>query len=260
MIARSDDYVEYCREVAQQLRDVQDLALRGRNMQVVTRRVQERIIQEIDLRPEDTLVDIGCGDGTLLRDARDIGVSNALGLLATEEEVAIVRGLGLQVRQGLTDCLPIENSSASVVVCNSVLLVVPRRKISNSLREIYRIARPSARIFLGEIPFVPGPVPESLTGTLRETLSGLYRKNGLRTMLGMLRRIVYWKVTGSPMIIRDGAAVAFYAQPEEFIAMAEAAGLELVRYWQHDAPCTRYNYLFRKGSSLTPSEPVAVSA
>ena len=58
-------------------------------------------------------------------------------------------------------------------------------------RESYRVARPGARIFVGEIPFEPGPLPEPQFSTARETLAYLYRKHGVRTCLGMLRRMVY---------------------------------------------------------------------
>ena len=44
------------------------------------------------------------------------------------------------------------------------------------------------------------------------------------------------------MVIRGGASIPFHAEPPEFIAMAEAAGLKLVRYWPHDWPDGRYNY------------------
>ena len=260
MITRSEDYVEYCREAARDLRDVQDLALRGKNTAEITRRINERIVREVELSRGDDLVDIGCGDGTLLRFAQAAGVTSATGLLATEEEVAVVRRLGLRVQQGFTDRLPIADESASVVVCNNVLLVVPRERIPASLREIYRIAKPQARIFLGEIPFVPGPPPEPEFGSVHQTLAYLYRKHGLRTSLGMLRRIVYWKLTGKPMIIRGGASVSFCAEPQEFIEMAEAAGLELVRSWPHDWPAGRYNYLFRKGDPSTRREPILESA
>jgi ubiquinone/menaquinone biosynthesis C-methylase UbiE len=158
----------------------------------------------------------------------------------------VLRGSGLNVKQGLTDQLPIEDESASVVVCNSVLLVVPREKIPASLREIYRIAKPDARIFLGEIPFGEPHDPTPQFTSRREMLSFLYRKRGLRAWFGMLRRMAYWQLTGKPAIIRSGTEVSFYAEPEEFIAMAQAAGLELVRYWQHDHPPTRNNYLLRK--------------
>jgi hypothetical protein len=58
--------------------------------------------------------------------------------------------------------------------------------------------------------------------------------------------MAYWTLTGEPPIIRDGTAISFYAPPEEFIPMAQVAGLQLVRYWRHDNPNTRNNYLFRK--------------
>lgn len=246
MITHSEDYVEYCRENAAHLRDLHDLALRGSDKHDVTRLVHERIVREVELTPDDDLVDIGCGDGTLLRMARTLGVRSAIGLHATEQEAILVRRLGLEVRQGFSDSLPLPCASASVVVCNNVLLIVPRNRIVPSLQEISRIARPGARVFLGEIPFVPGPTPGPRFDTAHETLSYLYRKHGLRTCLGMARRMAQRKIAGKPMVIYDGRVTSFYAGPEEFVPMAESAGLTLVRHWVHEHIQTRYNYLFRK--------------
>lgn len=246
MIVHSDDYVEYCRETAVRSKHLHDLASRGRGKEEITRLVQERIVREVELAPGDDLVDIGCGDGTLLRMATELGAHSAQGLHATEEEAALVRSLGFTVKQGLSHRLPISDATASVVVCNSVLLVVPRENIPDTLREICRIAKPGARVFLGEIPFVPGSAPEPQFENARDTLSYLYHKHGLRTWFGMLRRMTYSKVTGRPMIIHNGKKVAFYAEPEEFIAMTQAAGLRLVRYWQYEYIKTRNNYLFYK--------------
>lgn len=246
MISRSDDYVEYCREAAKHARDLHDLALRGRDKKEITRLIHEHIVEAVELRPDDELVDIGCGDGILLRMAQEIGVRSALGLLATEEEVALVRRTGLNVRQGLTDQLPVPDAAASVVVCNSVFLVVPREKIPASLREIWRIARPGARIFIGEIPFAEQLDPTPQFETRRETLSYLYRKHGWRTWFGMLRRMAWWQITGKPAVIQAGTAISFFARPEEFAALAADAGLEIVRFWRSDYPDTRNNYLLRK--------------
>ena len=255
MITRSADYVEYCRDTARRLRNLQDLALRGKDKQALTRRVQERIVREVALTSEDDLVDIGCGDGTLLLLAKNAGVRSATGFHATEEESAIVRGLGIDARQGFADSLPLADECASVVVCNNVLLIVPREKVAASLREIYRVAKPGARVLIGEIPFEPGPPPEPEFVTARETLAYLYRKYGLRTFLGMLRQMIYWKITGQPMTIRYGSQVSFYAQPAEFVAMAQSADLELIRSWQHEDPANRYNYLFRKPDSSARTVP-----
>jgi ubiquinone/menaquinone biosynthesis C-methylase UbiE len=247
-ITHSDDYVEYCRETARRVRTLHDLALRGRNKEEITRQIHERIVEAVGLHSGDDLVDIGCGDGTLLKMAERIGIKSALGLLATEEEVALLRQSGVNVKQGFTDQLPIGDETASVVVCNNVLLIVPKDKIPASLREIYRISKPGARIFVGEIPFVQNQASEPRFESRRETLSYLYRTYGLRTWFGMLRRMAYWTLTGKPPVILDGTGISFYAQPEEFIEMATAAGLQLVRYWQHEDPNTRNNYLLRKAS------------
>jgi ubiquinone/menaquinone biosynthesis C-methylase UbiE len=255
MITRSADYVEYCRDAARRLRDLQDLALRGKNKQALTRRVQERIVREVALTPYDDMVDIGCGDGTLLLLAKNVGVRSATGFHATDDEAAIVRRFGLDARQGFTDSLPLPDESASVVVCNNVLLIVQRKKVSASPREMYRVAKPGARVLIGEIPFKPGPPPEPEFATARETLAHLYRQYGLRSFLGMLRRMIYWKVTGQPMTIRYGSQVSFYAPPAKFIAMAQSTGLELVRSWQHEDPANRYNYLFRKADRLARPAP-----
>ena len=99
---------------------------------------------------------------------------------------------------------------------------------------------------MGEIPFVRGHVPDPRFETRRETLSYLYRTYGLRTWFGMLRRMAYWALTGRPPVIRDGTAISFFASPQAFTGIAETAGLHLVRYWQHDYPNTRNNYLLRQ--------------
>jgi ubiquinone/menaquinone biosynthesis C-methylase UbiE len=246
VIVQSDSYVEYCRETATHVRDLHELALRGRGKKEATRSVCERIAREVDLKADDDLVDVGCGDGTLLRIAFGAGVRNAVGTQATEEEAARLRKLGLPVRQALSHSLPLESASASVVTCNSVLLIVPKAKVAESLLEISRVAKPGARVFIGEIPFVPGPEPYPQFATVPQALSYFYRKHGLRTSIGMLRRVAASKCTGRPLVVHDCSSVSFHAQPEEFIAMAHAAGLSIVHYWQHEDPKTRYNYLFRK--------------
>ena len=102
MITRSADYVEYCRDTARRLRNLQDLALRGKNKQALTRRVQERIAREVALTADDDMVDIGCGDGTLLLLAKKAGVRSATGFHASEEESAISGST--PVKASLTPC------------------------------------------------------------------------------------------------------------------------------------------------------------
>ncbi len=254
MIVHSSDYVEYCRETALHVRSVHDLALRGRGQERVTRLVCERIAREVELCGNDDLVDIGCGDGTLLRLAARAGVHSALGLQATEEEAALLRAMGLPVRQGFSDKLPVQTASASVVVCNNVLLIIPRVKVEATLLEISRIAKPGARVFLGEIPTMPGREAEPQFATEWEALAYSYQKYGLRSWAGLLRRMARSKFLGRPLVIHDCRSITFYAEADEFIALAERVGLSLVRHGQHEYASHRNNYLFRKSSGNSDKE------
>jgi SAM-dependent methyltransferase len=178
--------------------------------------------------------------------AQQIGVHSAMGFLATDEEVALVSSTGVDVRQGFTHQLPLPDACASVVVCNNVLLIIPRAQIPASLNEICRIAKPDARIFIGEIPYEQPVDPTPQFRSRGELLSHLYRKQGLRAWLGMLRRMIWWQLTGKPTIIRPGTAVTFFATKEEFTALASNAGMAVLRCWQHESPKNRNNYLLRK--------------
>ena len=232
--------------------DLHFLAGRG-PLRATTEFVNRNIFNELGLRPEDRFVDIGCGHGLLLQLAIESGVRTAIGLNATEEEVSPLRMLGLDVRQGLTDSIPLPDGCASVVVCNSVLLLVPENKMASSLGEIARISEPNARIWLGEIPYVEETTTVPRHDNVPQMLWWLLRNRGVRSFLGMCRRILTGAQRG-PVLVNKYAAV-FFAPPEAFIKMAEEAGLRIEHHFphqtldQHQQPhvsATRHDYLFRK--------------
>src|SRR5262245_51319923 len=107
MVSHSVDYVEYCRETALHRKTLHDLALRGAGKEKITLAIQQRILTEVALDSRDDLVDIGCGDGTLLQQATKIGARSAVGFLATEEEAKLVRATGVNVQQAFSDQLPL---------------------------------------------------------------------------------------------------------------------------------------------------------
>jgi len=232
--------------------DLHQLAGRG-PYRAITEFVNRRIFNELAFRPEDEFVDIGCGHGLLLRMAMDSGVKSAIGLNATDEEVRPVRALGLDVRQGRTDSIPLPDECASVVACNSVLLLVPEDKMPGSLREIARICKPNARVWLGEIPRVEEITSVPRHESVPEMLWWLLRKRGLRSFFGMCRRLLTGEQRG-PVLVNSQAAV-FWSPPETFIKMAVEAGLRVERQHPHEtldknqqpyASQTRHDYLFRK--------------
>ncbi len=234
------------------MRDLHSLAGRG-PFRRTTAFVNQRIFKELAFHPEDRFVDVGCGNGFLLQAARESGVRTAIGFNATEDEVAPVRARGLDVRRGLTDSIPLPDGFASVVVCNCVLLLVPEAKMANSLREIARICEKDARIWLGEIPRIEEGTGVPIHHSIPEMLAWLLRERGVRSFLGMCRRLLTGAQRG-PVLVNSQAAI-FFAAPEAFIRMAQEAGLRIERHFPHqtldenEQPClhsTRHDYLFRK--------------
>jgi len=231
------------------MRDIHQFS--GRNDHTQTEFISRKILMELGIGPQDRLVDIGCGDGTLLKYARLAGVTNAVGLSGTEEEAARLRALGFNVLQSWTDALPLPDRSASAVVCHSVLHIVPPEKIPASLREIGRIAETQARIWIGELPRFREPASIRTFETVPEMLLWSLRKRGLRTFLGMCRRLLSGAQQGP--VLRT--AQAFWAEPEQFVRLAAEAKLKVERHFpnqildsqQHlSASTTRHDYLLRR--------------
>lgn len=236
----------------EEMRDLHLLAGRGPYKQI-TEFVNRRIFNELGFLPEDRFVDIGCGNGMLLRLAMESGVKSAIGLNSTEEEVSPLLASGLDVRLGRTDSIPLPDGSASVVVCNSVLLLVPDCTMAKSLCEISRICEPNARVWLGEIPRIEEITSVPKHESIAEMLWWVLRKRGARSFVGMCRRLLTGEQRG-PLLVSPFAAI-FHCPPEAFIKMADEAGLRVERHFPHQTvdlsgkpylSATRHDYLFRK--------------
>lgn len=115
-----------------------------------------QILEGLKPDPNDILVDVGCGDVSLLRMAGD-RVRERIGIASTVEEKAALDAAfpNLRFLVGTADTLPFEAGSATKVVCNTFLVLVPLQEVVRaSLREMARVARPGTTIWIGEIPEV----------------------------------------------------------------------------------------------------------
>ena len=89
----------------------------------MTQFVSQQILEQLRIKETDVLVDIGCGDGTLLKLASG-SMYSGICILPTNEEAERVRAdVGasspkIQVRQGLVQRTDLEAAIADKVVCN----------------------------------------------------------------------------------------------------------------------------------------------
>jgi arsenite methyltransferase len=120
-----------------------------------------------DLRAGEVAVDVGCGAGldTLIAaqqvgpSGRVIAVDMTPEMLRKTEAGAAQLGLtNVEVRQGHAESLPVDDTSADVVISNGVVNLCPDKQAV--FKELYRVLKPGGRIQIGDI-LVHKEVPQS---------------------------------------------------------------------------------------------------
>jgi Methyltransferase domain len=227
-----------------------------------TRFTNSGILEALQLECTDSLLDIGCGDGSLLNDANGL-VNRRVGVAPTEEERQKLQVSLPDVTflRGEVNEIPVESASATKIVCNSVLILLgSEAEVGNALREISRVACEGALIFLGEIPegdelsYFCKYRGNSVIGFVTYQL----KRRGIRAFLSSVREVGS-ALVGPHTLVLNSARI-YYSAPERFIEMAAENELHPVRYFKHrrldrsgsviESPL-RYDYVFRKAGRLT---------
>jgi cyclopropane fatty-acyl-phospholipid synthase-like methyltransferase len=84
-ILRVSNYIEFYRYLAASS-DIHEISGRGSDL-AATQFANSRILEALELTFDDTLLDIGCGDGSLLESANGL-VKKGLGIVPTQEETS----------------------------------------------------------------------------------------------------------------------------------------------------------------------------
>ena len=258
-VLRINNYLDYYRLRAQS-KDLHALAGRYNNT-ATTEFVNRTIWEKIAPGRADVLLDIGCGDASLLKMAHG-RVLECIGTTSTPEEKARLESAlpDLRFIVSTGKVLPLESGSVSKIVCNSVLLLIEDESdVRAALREMVRVARADATIWVGEIPtrdeaeYYGQYRGNSMFGFLRHLL----RHQGLRAFFGMTRRWLK-AVVGTEQIILNSAR-GFCLEPERMTALARDCGLLLTTYSRHkelDAAGKvadskfRYDYVFTRSETI----------
>jgi hypothetical protein len=231
--------------------------LAGRDgREAVTDFVTSQILERLDLQPQDILIDIGCGDGRLLKNS--VGVASRIGTVGSTDECMLLKKSmpDITFKACLATGLHLETASATKIVCNGVLLYMQSTdEVEQALSEIKRIAKPDALIWVGEIPAANeyAEYKMYIGDSVLGLLWFLLRNHGLRTFLGMCRKLIM-SLFGQDQVVLNSAGI-YWSSPQNFIALAERHGLRLETYFKHrefnangDPADSKYrfDYIFRK--------------
>ena len=111
--------------------------------------IRDRVLDNAAVREDETLLDVGCGDGliafgALERGARVVFSDVSQDLLDACREIAVGDDRCSFVRASATDLSVISDESVDVVTTRSVLIYVSER--ARAFAEFFRVLRPGGRL------------------------------------------------------------------------------------------------------------------
>lgn len=258
-ILRINSAIERYRYFARPEFNIHAMAGHGEDGLPNIRFVSTRILTWLKPDANDVVVDVGCGDGHLLAQAAQAGAT-CIGVIPTKEERARLEAAvpDIDFKVGRAQALPLDSGCASKIVCNSVLVLLEdEENVRLALREIGRVARPGAQIWLGEVPAAdeladqPRYWGKSVAGMLLFQL----RFKGTRAFLASLKAVAR-SAMGSDTLLLDSCRL-FHATPPRFIQVAADCGLKVDSWFKHTRlelgaeveSRHRYNYLCTKATA-----------
>lgn len=128
-----------------------DVVFRGKLQEV-----RRRALDLAELRRGETVLDVGCGTGTLALEAyarvgetgRVVGVDPALRQIARARSKAARRGFPVDFRVGAIERLPFPDQSFDVVLSTWMMHHLPDDLKRRGLSEIARVLRPAGRLVI----------------------------------------------------------------------------------------------------------------
>jgi len=238
-----------------QSKDINELSGRP-NRSDITNFVNMEIAAKMEFTREDVLVDIGCGDGTLLKLAKEHGAS-CIGILPTEEEVSRLRDSlseshsDIKVEKGSASKTDLPSNVATKIVCNGVLLLLSENDAILALKEIVRLAKHNALIYIGEHPFCDEYIGKNYGDSIIAWLLWVLKNQGVRQFGIRLKQTLRAIFSKELMIITPKGN--HFCSPDEFIQEARKAGLVAKDNFRHKSitlkgdiveSSSRQDYLF----------------
>ncbi len=207
----------------------------------LTQFVARSILDELrDVR--GVIVDIGCGDGTLLQlFSQQNQITKCIGILPTKDEVSRLSSAldqssdaqKIEVLEGLSAAVPLDSDYADAIVINGVIHILEDSDdVSQTLSEISRVSRNGGIIFLGEIPFRDETIHASQYGdSVVKWLIHILRERGLRAFFVKLFWVFKCLLGQDDMLIKPKNFLIF--EPDALVRRLQAHGIEPLRIVPH---------------------------
>jgi SAM-dependent methyltransferase len=136
--------------------------------------------------PAQSIIDIGCGNGGILRDLKRRGYRDLHGLEISDYAIRRLSDEGITMHRGVLPLIPLPDMSFDVAIASQVLEhIIPRRRFLNEVRRILRTGG-QGLIFVPDNCLGPIDEPEHVikytAQSLRKLLESQFKVITLKSM------------------------------------------------------------------------------
>jgi SAM-dependent methyltransferase len=214
-----------------------------------TQRKVERLFRHLPIGNHIVILDVGPGDGTLLRlisqrTARCCGVDPSAAAIERLQSFLPDQRNNIELGIGSATEIPYADATFDIVIVNSVLqLLATRQEARTAVKEAVRVCKPGGTIWVGELPFCGETDKGVVVRAWRK-----FRECGAANFVRLV-----WTIYCAP-ILRGEAIVTYptvglFVPVVEFLSWCSDLGLvvEVSRHQElRQQSRTRKDYLLRK--------------
>ena len=203
----------------------------------------------------ETMVDVGCGDGSLL-EIFSAHFDSLIGITPTIDECAAISryksSRNVSYKVSLSDNLDIKTESVDLLVCNNVLHGIGscEKLFRDSLQEFSRVLKREGVLFLGELPCADEYKNRSYGTSVINYLIHLFKRTSPKFCARELNRMIISSFTKRPYILQPQNG--FYCDVGRAILELRSAGMLIQFVDESDknadgSKVKRYDYVTVKG-------------
>ena len=142
------------------------------------------------IRPDDCILEVGCGTGTLTIEAKRkagtngkvFGIDLIPGMIEVSQHKAEKAGLDISFQVGSIDNIQFPDGQFDVVMCSFMIFHMSEKVRNKGIEEIYRVLRPEGRFLILDLSLPQKPLPRSIL----KLILGFMLKHDLKDLIPIM--------------------------------------------------------------------------
>jgi ubiquinone/menaquinone biosynthesis C-methylase UbiE len=138
------------------------------------RRLREMTVDLALVKPGDSVLEVGCGTGTLTLAAKRkagpsgkvFGIDIIPGMIELSQRKAAQANVDITFQLGSIDAIPFPADQFDVAMCSFMIFHMSDMVRTKGIAEIYRVLKPQGRLLVLDLALPTGPVPRAIAKLL----------------------------------------------------------------------------------------------